>query len=302
MITSGCVEAVTLALLATCNPGDTVAVESPVYYTFLNSIQWLGLKVLEIPTTPGEGISLEVLSFALQHNPVRACLLISNFSNPLGSLMPEGKKRELVRLLARHDIPLIEDDVYGDLSFGRSRPPAFKAYDERGLVALCSSFSKTLAPGYRIGWIAAGRYQEKVQGLKSLFNLATATPQQLSIAEFLSSGRYDRHVRANSRTLSNRTNLVRKCVLRHFPKGTSADLPEGGYFLWVRMPKSIDAFRLYEQALQRGISIAPGTLFTAGDRFRNCIRLNCSYWSERVEDAIRTLGRIASAPAVQCRP
>jgi len=295
VVTSGCVEAVTLALQATCQAGDTVAVESPVYYTFLKSMQWMGLKVLEIPSTTLEGISLDVLRYAIQENPVRACILISNFSNPLGSLMPEAKKRELVAMLAKHEIPLIEDDVYGDLCFGRVRPATFKAYDDNGLVLLCSSFSKTLAPGYRVGWIAPGRFQEKIEGLKRLLNIATATPTQLAIAEFLARGGYDRHLRAVRRTLSHRMTQMRDGIIRCFPPGTQVTRPEGGYSVWVEMPEEFDAFRLYEAALEEGISLAPGMLFTTGDRFRNCLRLNCSFWSERIEQALETVGRLATA-------
>ncbi len=295
VITSGCVEAVTLALHATCAAGDTVMVESPVYYTFLNSIQQMGLKVLEIPSTPNEGINLDVLAYALEHNRVQACLVISNFGNPLGGLMPDEKKRELVRLLARHEIVLIEDDVYGDLGFGRVRPPAFQAYDENGLVLLCSSFSKTVAPGYRVGWIAPGKFLNRVRALKSLFNLSSATPTQLAIAEFLSSGGYDRHLRATCRILRDRIGRMRDCVSRQFPAGTVATMPAGGYFLWLEMPAGIDGFSLYERCLRQGIGIAPGTLFTASGRFRNCVRLNCSYWSREIEQAVATAGRLARA-------
>lgn len=294
VVTSGCVEAVTLALQATCRPGDTVAIASPVYYTFLHSIQWMGLKVLEIPATPREGISIDVLGYAIRHNPVHACLIISNFNNPLGSVMPDEKKRELVALLAQHDIPLIEDDVYGDLAFGSARPSAVKAYDEKGLVLYCSSFSKTLAPGYRVGWIVPGRYQRKVQQLKALFNIATATPTQLAIAEFLTNGGYDHHLRTIRRIYSRQVARVQDAVGRHFPLGTRVTRPGGGFVLWVEMPDGIDAFRLYEDAFNAGISIAPGTLFTAtGDKYRNCIRLNAAFWSERTEQALETLGGMA---------
>ena len=295
VVTSGCVEAVTLALQATCRPGDTVAIGSPVYYTFLNSIQWLGLKVLEIPSTPREGMSLEVLGYALRHNPVHACLVISNFNNPLGSLMPDERKAELVALLRRHDIPLIEDDVYGDLCSGPRRPSAAKAYDEAGLVLYCSSFSKTLAPGYRVGWIAPGRYAEKVQRLKSLWNLATASPTQLAIAEFLTSGGYDRHLRAMRRTYAAQLAEVRAAIARWFPRGTRVTRPEGGFVVWVEMPSEVDAFALYEQALRSGIAVAPGSLFTTGDRFGSCIRVSAAFWSERIREALRKVGGFACA-------
>ncbi len=295
VITSGCREAVTLALQAVCRPGDTVAVASPVYYTFLHTIQWLGLKVLEIPSDPREGMILEVLSYAIRQNPVHACIVISNFNNPLGSLMPDEKKQELAALLAKHEIPLIEDDVYGDLCFGPARPRTAKAYDEKGLVLLCSSFSKTLAPGYRIGWIVPGRFQQKVERQKALLNIATASPIQLAVAEFLANGGYDHHIRRIRRIYARQVAQMRDAVGRHFPQGTRVTRPEGGFVLWVEMPEEVNALSLYEEALLKGISVAPGPIFTTGGKFRNCVRLNAAFWSERIEQALETLGELESS-------
>ena len=292
VVTSGCVEAMNLALQAVCRPGDTVAIGSPVYPTFLKSIQWMGLKVLEIPSN-GQGMNLEVLEYAIRHNPVSACITIANFNNPLGSLMPDVKKRALVGLLAKHDIPLIEDDVYGDLAYGPNRPPSTKAFDEKGLVLCCSSFSKTLAPGYRVGWIAPGRFKERVVQLKALLNVASSSPVQLAIAEFLTNGGYDHHLRRIRRIYARQTALLREAVARHFPAGTRVSRPEGGYILWVEMPEGFDSFTLYEAALREGIGIAPGTIFTLGDRYGNCFRLNAAFWSERTEQALETLGGVA---------
>ena len=296
VITSGCIEAMNLALQAVCRPGDTVAIGSPVYPTFLKSIQWLGLKVLEIPSN-GEGMNLDVLDYAIRHNPVSACITIANFNNPLGSLMPDEKKRELVKLLAKHDIPLIEDDVYGDLAYGPVRPPSTKAFDEKGLVLYCSSFSKTLAPGYRVGWIAPGRFTAKIAQLKALLNIATASPTQLAVAEFLTNGGYDHHLRTLRRVYSRQTQQLRDAIGRYFPPGTRVSRPEGGYILWVELPEGYDAFRLYELALQEGIGIAPGRIFTLGDKYGNCLRLNAAFWSERTEQALETLGGLAETPA-----
>jgi DNA-binding transcriptional MocR family regulator len=253
----------------------------------------MGLKVLEIPSSPGEGMNLDVLSYAIKHTPVHACIVIANFNNPLGSLMPEGKKRELVALLAKHEIPLIEDDVYGDLFYGPARPTSTKAYDEKGLVLYCSSFSKTLAPGYRIGWIVPGRFQQKVEDLKALLNISTATPTQLAIAEFLANGGYDHHLRKVRRIYARQIAQVREAIFRYFPKGTRVSRPEGGFVLWVEMPEGFDSLRFHEEALREGISIAPGTVFTTGDKFGNCIRVNTAFWSERIEQALETLGGIA---------
>jgi DNA-binding transcriptional MocR family regulator len=292
VITSGCVEAMNLALQAVCRYGDTVAIGSPVYPTFLKSIQWMGLKVLEIPSN-GDGMNLDVLEYAIRHNPVSACITIANFNNPLGSLMPDDKKRGLVNLLANNNIPLIEDDVYGDLAYGPVRPPSTKAFDEKGLVLYCCSFSKTLAPGYRVGWIAPGRFKDKVAQLKALFNISTASPTQLAVAEFLTNGGYDHHLRTLRRVYARQTAHVRDAIGRYFPAETRVSRPEGGYILWVEMPEGFDAFRLYEEALGKGISIAPGSIFTLGNKYGNCLRLNAAFWSERVEQALETLGGLA---------
>jgi len=293
LITSGCVEAVLLALRATCRAGDTIAVESPFYFNFLQLIADLGLKALEIPATPREGISIEALRYAIEQNRVKACLLIPNFSNPLGSLMPDERKRELVDLLGRHEIPLIEDDIYGDLAFGNKRPAAAKSFDRKGLVIYCSSFSKTLAPGYRVGWTIAGRFQPEMERLKMMMNLASASPPQLAIAEFLATGGYDHHLRSIRRIYASNLSHMADAVSRYFPAGTRMTRPGGGYMLWVEMPDSCCAIQLYQQALSRGISIAPGPIFSLADKYRSHIRLSSALWDERVERGIMTLGELA---------
>ncbi|ACM20200.1 winged helix-turn-helix transcriptional regulator with amino acid aminotransferase domain, GntR family [Geotalea daltonii FRC-32] len=292
IITSGCVEATTLALQAVCRHGDTVAIGSPVYPTFLRAIEWMGLKVLEIPYN-SEGMNLDVLDYAIRQNPVHACITIANFNNPLGSLLPNERKHQLVELLAKHEIPLIEDDVYGDLCFGSNRPAAIKSFDKYGLVLYCSSFSKTLAPGYRVGWIAPGRFLDKVLHLKTLLNIATASPTQLTVTEFLTNGGYDRHLRTLRKVYARQIAKMLDAVGRYFPHGTHVNPPEGGYILWVVMPDGFDSFKLYELALNEGISIAPGNIFTLSDRYRNCFRLNAALWSEQIEQALETLGRLA---------
>jgi DNA-binding transcriptional MocR family regulator len=295
VVTSGCLEAVMLSLRAVCRPGDTVAIESPIFYNLLQVIEMLDLKALEIPTHPQTGISLSALRYAIEHNPVHACLVISNFNNPFGSCMPDDKKKELVRILAGHDIPLIENDVYGDLGFSYDRPRVAKRYDKKGLVILCSSFSKTLAPGYRVGWVVPGRFQEKIERLKAVSNIATATLPQLAIAEFLANGGYDQYLRKIRGIYGRQTSLMAQAVKRHFPKGTEVNNPSGGFVLWVEMPECIDSIKLYEQALKKGITIAPGLIFSASRKYRNYIRLNAAYWSERIEKSLAVIGGLASA-------
>ncbi len=293
LVTSGCVEAVVLALRAICRSGDTIAVESPFYFNFLQMIGEMGLKALEIPSTPREGISLEALQYAIEQNPVKACLLIPNFSNPLGSMMPAERKRELAELLAKHEIPLIEDDIYGDLAFGNERPVAVKSFDRKGLVVYCSSFSKTLAPGYRVGWTIAGRFQPEIERLKTMVNLATSSPPQLALAEFLANGGYDHHLRTIRRIYAGNISQMADAVASSFPEGTCMSRPSGSFILWVEMPPACSAIELYNEAVMHGISIAPGPIFSLADKYRNHIRLSSALWDDEVKRGVVKLGELA---------
>jgi hypothetical protein len=216
------------------------------------------MKALEIPTHPRDGVSLEALELALDRDRIKACLLMPNVSNPLGSTMPDAAKKRLVQMLAERDIPLIEDGVYNALSFSDTPPYAAKAYDRKGLVMLCSSFTKSVAPGFRVGWVAAGRYYEQVRILKFMSSGGMPELLQLAVAEFLENGGYERHLRSMQRTYARLTGLTQSAVAKHFPPGTRATRPSGGFVLWVELPKGCDAVELYEQALQERIGVAPG--------------------------------------------
>lgn len=302
IITNGAMEALNLCLEAVTQPGDIVVVESPTFYAALQALERLNLQALEIATHPRDGIDLAALAEALERQPahqrVKACWLMPSFQNPLGSLMPESKKRELVALLARHQVPLIEDDVYGELHFAPHRPPPAKAFDAEGLVMHCSSFSKSLAPGYRVGWVAAGRFATAVQRLKLMTTLSAATPSQQALSEYLAQGGYDRHLRQLRRSLAQQQAMALAAVARHFPPGTRVSQPEGGYFVWVELPSQVDALQLHRQALQRGISLAPGQIFSADRRFAHCVRINYGHPAQsRLEAALQTVGELATALA-----
>ncbi len=293
--TCGAQEAITLALRATCRPGDTVAIESPLFYGILQAIELLGLKALELPTHPDTGMDLDALSQAVSHHRISAVIVCPNFQNPLGHVMPDNRKRDLVRLLAEREIPLIEDDIYGDLSFTNERPRAVKSYDVSGSVLLCSSVSKTLAPGYRVGWIAPGRYQSEIERLKMATNIASPTLPQLAVADFLAHGGYDHHLRRIRRLYSGFAQAMSEAVARYFPDGTRANRPTGGYFLWVELPRGIDGIELHREAIRSGISIAPGPIFSPSNRYRNFIRLNYTAWFGGAETFVEKLGRLAGA-------
>ncbi len=297
VITSGCTEALYLALSAVCKPGDLVAIESPTYFGILQVLQSLGLRALEIPTHPTTGISLEALRFAIENHPVKAAVVMTNFNNPLGSLMPVENKRKLVEILAAAEIPLVEDDIYGELSFTGQHPGAAKTYDRQGLVLLASSFCKDVSPSYRIGWIAPGRYKEAVLRLKMATSLSTAVLPQMAIAEFLESGGYDHHLRTIRRAYAQKVSQMAHAVARNFPPDTLLTNPQGGFVLWVEMPPKVDSLALYHQALQAGITLAPGYLFSATPKYRNYIRLNAAYWSSSAEPALQRLGELVAQMA-----
>ncbi|MBI3558498.1 MAG: PLP-dependent aminotransferase family protein [Deltaproteobacteria bacterium] len=295
VITVGGMEALNLCLRAVARAGDTVAIESPTYFGILQVLESMGMKALEIPTHPREGISLDALAVAVRKNKIRAVISMTNGHNPLGSYMPDEKKKQLVALLARVDVPLIEDDVYGDLYFGERRPRTAWSYDRKGLVLLCSSFSKSLSPGYRVGWTVPGpRFQARVENLKFMSTIATATLPQAAVAEFLSDGGYERHLRRIRRTLATQVELLTDGIQKHFPAGTRVTRPQGGFVVWVEMPRALDAFELRKRALKEKISIAPGPIFSAKEKYRNFIRLNCGLpWTSEVERAVITIGQLA---------
>lgn len=294
--TVGAMEALHLCLRAVARAGDTIVVDSPAYYGVLQLIESLGLRALEIPAHPGTGLDLDVLGDALKRQKIAAVLSVPNFANPLGCLMPDDAKRELAQMLARREVPLIEDDIYGDLHFGPERPRTVKGFDAHGLVMLCGSVSKTLAPGYRVGWVAPGRFRERVERLKYEQTIATPTLTQMAVADFIENGGYDHHLRQLRRALATQVQKMTDAIAEHFPEGTRVSRPAGGFVLWVELPAATSALDLHVRALERGVSVAPGPIFAARDRFANCVRISCGHpWSDTIERAVQTLGQLASA-------
>ncbi|MGD9369678.1 MAG: PLP-dependent aminotransferase family protein [Desulfobacteraceae bacterium] len=297
IVTNGCHEALFLAFMGVCEPGDTVVLESPVYFNLLDLLQQLKLKVIEIPSTDADGINLDTLRFVLENHPVKAMFSISNFNNPMGFTIPSWKKKELVRLLAKYRIPLIEDDIYGDLCF-HERPEPCKAYDTDGEVMLCSSFSKTIAPGLRIGWIVPGKHYDRIVKLKTLLNISTASINQIAVARFLKEGGYKQHLRRIRKKHQRQVTELRAAVLKYFPPGTQVTRPDGGFVLWIKLPQEVDTHRVYQQAIHSNIMIAPGALFSIKDTYRNYMRLSAGTWKPDMEKAIAHLGRLCAMDCI----
>jgi len=289
--TSGCMNAISYCLMALTKPGDTIAVESPVYFGMLRFAQSIGLKVLELPTDPDTGVDPDDVKKALRNHAIKACFFVTNFSNPLGYCMPDEQKETLVKLLSKNGVPLIEDDLYGDVYYGKSRPKSCKSYDEEGNVLWCSSISKTLAPGYRVGWVAPGKYIDKIKRLKLYHSITSATAQQAAIASFLATSRYEYHLRKLRQTLHANSLQFTRAIGEYFPEGIKLTNPKGGFILWLELDKKIDTYTLYQEAMQHKISIAPGTMFTLQERYQNCMRLSYGMqWTPEIDRALKKLG------------
>ncbi|WP_204332551.1 aminotransferase class I/II-fold pyridoxal phosphate-dependent enzyme [Geodermatophilus sabuli] len=296
VITSGAKEAVYLSIRAVTRPGDTVAIESPTYYALLEVLASLGLRAVEIASHPRHGIDLDQLADVLRTEPVAAVALVPTYANPTGSCMPDAAKARLVRLLETHDVPLVEDDVYGDLAFSGPRPRAVKAFDRRGLVLYCGSYSKTLSPGLRVGWAIPGRYRDQLQLLKLVVNQATAPAPQLAIAAFVDGGGFDRHLRRVRRMYRDQMDATLRAVSRHFPPQTCATRPDGGHVLWLQLPDGVDALELHGAAAAAGIRIAPGPMFSPSGGYRDFVRLNTGFpWRPSTERQIEHLGHLVTA-------
>lgn len=301
VITHGASEALQLCIYATTKPGDIVAIESPSHYLALHAIETTGRRAAFIPTSAQHGIDLVALERAIAEQPIRAVWAMPTFQNPTGALMSPAKKRALVELLTRHDIPLIENDVYGEMHFDESRPPPAKSWDRTGTVLHCSSFSKVLSPGYRIGWVAPGRYFERVRQHKFLLSVASNIAAQEAIATFVKHGGYELHLRRLRASLLRQRDALLRAITRHFPKGTRVSRPRGGYFLWLQLPPgSLSSSELMKLALAEGISLAPGLLFSIDDRFRCHLRLNYGHpWTAEMEHAIQRLAEMLNDSLTQ---
>lgn len=293
VITSGCMEAVSLCLMAVTRPGDSIATESPVYFGLLQVAQGLGLRVIELPTHPLTGIDPKALEKVAKAGSIAACCIIGNYNNPLGSCIPDENKKEITEFLARYQVALIEDDLYGDLFFGNRRPLSCKSFDKSGNVLWCGSISKTLAPGYRVGWVAPGKFKDKIVRQKLYNSVSSPTIMQEAIANFFESGRYENHLRKLRDTLHKNSLRLYNSLIDHLPEGTRISQPQGGFMLWVQLPEEYDTALWYDRLLEQGIRIAPGRMFTLQNQYNSCMRLSFGLlWTEKVENAVQKMGEM----------
>ncbi len=291
-ITNGGQEALLLALRAVADTGDVIAIETPTYHGMLELIDSLGMLAVEVETCPEEGVTLAGLERTFETHPVKACLFSSTLGNPLGVTMPEQDRRKMVAMLEKYDVALVEDDVYGELRFDGVRPVPAQFLGSKARILTCGSFSKTAASGYRIGWVVTQHYVNEIARLKRAFSCSSGFLQQLTLADFLASGDYGRHIKSLRPVLQRNSERMRALVAEHFPKETRTSRPVGGSVLWLELPKNVDAEQLFDDAIDAGISIAPGHIFSPLARYTNFIRLSFGHpWSDKTEYAIRWLGQ-----------
>lgn len=301
VITTGCHEALSISLRAVCQPGDIVAVESPAFHGTMQILRGFGIKAIEIPTDSVSGISLEALEMALEQWPIKAVVVVPNCNNPLGFIMPDARKRALLSLAQRFDIAIIEDDVYGELAYDYPRPITIKSLDEDGRVLLCSSFSKVLAPGLRVGWVAPGRYRDRVLHLKYIGTGSTATQTQMAVAEFIRQGHYQPHLRRMRAHYQHNLDIFTHWVRHYFPCGICVSRPQGGFLMWIELPEAFDSVRLNREMREKQIQISVGSLFSASGKYRNCLRLNYAMpFNEQTERGLAILGEAIERAMLDC--
>lgn len=293
VITSGALEALNLSLQAVTRPGDIVVVESPAFYGALQAIERFGLKAIELSVDSQTGHDLDQLEAIFAEYNVRACWLMVNFQNPTGASLSDEQKKYVVRLADKYDVILIEDDVYSELYFSANKPTSLKAFDEQERVLHCSSFSKSLCPGYRLGWVVSKRFNEKIQKLQLISTLSGSAPIQQGIAHYLQNDSYDNHLRKLRRIMQQRQNLFVNLLKNYFPKHVQYTVPDGGYFVWVKLPNGINSKAVYQALLQKQITVAYGKLFSNDIKYENYLRLNTSMPIDtQLENAIKNIGEL----------
>lgn len=296
ILTSGCMHAIALCLRALLKRGDTVAVESPVHFGIINLIRNMGLNLIELPTDPVAGLDLTVLQKAVISKKIQLLIVMGNYSNPFGTCMPNEKKKELVRIMSEQNVPVIENDIYGDIHFDSHMPEFCKSYDESGIVIWCGSASKTLAGGYKTGWMEAGKFKDRILNSEPYLPTANNPIAQEAIANFMESKGYDRFKRKLNQALYQNSYFFHKAINDYFPEEIKITHPTGGIHLWVELPQHVNCLEFYNHAMSRRISIRPGRIYTSQDQFNNAITLSYGVlWDAGIEKALKVLGNICKS-------
>lgn len=296
IVTVGCMEAINLAIRACTAVGDKILIESPTYFGIFQAIQGLGRIPVEVNTDFDTGMSPQQLQQAVEEHRPQACLLVTNYSNPLGAAIPDADKAKIVQLLHEKEVTLIENDIYGELYYGKKRPRTCKAFDRHNEVIYCSSFSKSLVPGYRVGWIAPGRFYDEVFQAKISQSVATSSLNQEILAHFLKNGRFDLHLKRLRKQLHTQSLKYQQAIEHYFPDDTVVSKPAGGFVLWVELHLGVDTLALFNRALQQDVTFAPGQLFSLEKDLRNYLRISIGqHFDEKIEKGVRVLGDLIAA-------
>lgn len=295
VITNGASEALALSVRAVLEPGMCIAVASPTYHVFLEQLRQFGVTPIEIESDPQLGMNPDALREAHDRRALDAIFAMPNIANPTGAVMPVWAKEDILAFANEQGIPIIEDHVNAELAYSGTLPTSLRALDSESDILWCGSFSKSLAPGFRIGWSVPGKHREKIAKLKATSTIASPTPQQMAIAEFLNEGGYDHHLKRLRKAFRETVETMQHLVDQYFPRETTIHQPQGGYLLWLELPSQVDSLRLAEQALKHKIGIGPGPIFSSNGKFRNFIRLNCAIsWTARARQSVRRLGELVA--------
>lgn len=275
VITNGCAEALYIAIQCSTNPGDTVAIETPVFFSLISILEKLKMNVVEIPTSPITGMELDILEEIIMKEKVKTVIFSPTFQNPLCSVMPPCNKKRLYHISEKYNLTLIEDDIYGDCSFDGQKHFPVKSFDKSKRIIYCSSFSKTLAPGLRIGWAIPGKRLDNFTNFKQISSLGGTLLTQLAIADYLKHGFYKSHLSNFQKNIYLQTTQMKMLIKKILPDNIKVSNPTGGYFLWLELDDKINSYNIHNIAFSKHIGIVPGPVFSSSDKYLNCIRISC---------------------------
>lgn len=297
LVTTGSEQALDLVGKAFVDPGDTVLVEQPTYLCALDVFRSYGANFASVEMDE-EGMKMDALEEALKANPnTKLIYTVPNFQNPTGRTMTEERRKQLAELAEKYDVYVLEDNPYGEIRFAGQHVPAVKSFDKSGHVFYMSTFSKTLAPGFRLGWLVADKaVVNKLTVLKQSADLHTDNLAQFAVAQFFADNDVDAHVKEISALYGKRKDLMLEGIKEYFPEGVKYTDPEGGMFLWVEVPGVDDTVELFKECLEHDVAFVPGDPFFAGEVQPGAFRLNYSNMKEdQIEVGLKRLGAALTA-------
>ena len=288
LVTTGCSGALSTMMSTLLKKGDTVVCEAPAYYGQLELLRAIGVKFRTVNTAVGQEPDPAKWEKALKAKPKPKLLVVtSTLSNPSGATLKEEWRPRMVEMCRKMGVPILEDDIYGDL-LGRARPKPLRAYDDGSTVLYVTSFSKTVAPGLRIGFALPGKWMDAAADRQCRQTIHGGVPPEFIAASFLRSGRMEGHLEMLRTVYAKRRELAGGILSRELPEGIRADDPLGGYMLWVRGGRPSLMEEVSRQCLAKGVAVVGGGIFFANPPKEACFRLNCARATP--EDLARGVG------------